>query len=283
MLFRKILVALDGSEYSQIAAEYAFWLADMLKSQVDGLHVVDPRIVDYFVAPEFAEALGFAQSIETSEKVFTALKKIGTVILELFAKQCQSRGQQAEVWMDVGYVVEEIVKRTDQYQLVITGHRGRTGKKLPAATSTGTIADRVAAESDCSVLVAVKPVNALSQILVAYDGSEPARSALLAGEQLSLSAGLPLKALIVAPQEDNLTAAQLIAEQGMSYLRLTEQRDLFFIQSGSIARTLLEYANQTNSLLVVGASGGTSAERAALGSTASYIVRRTRSSILIIR
>lgn len=43
MTFNKILVALDGSKNSQIAAEYAFWLASNLDAELAGQHVVEAK------------------------------------------------------------------------------------------------------------------------------------------------------------------------------------------------------------------------------------------------
>ncbi|MBZ0187782.1 MAG: universal stress protein, partial [Candidatus Obscuribacterales bacterium] len=92
MPFRNILVAVDGSEYSQNAADYAFWLATELSAELVAQHVVDPRLVDLFVAPEFGEELGFSVAADTEDKVFRAIKKIGNVILELFVKEAKGRG-----------------------------------------------------------------------------------------------------------------------------------------------------------------------------------------------
>lgn len=283
MLFRKILVAVDGSAYSQLASEYAFSLARESGVTVDGQHVLDPRMVNLFVAREFAEELGFSQSVETTDKVFNALKRISTVILDLFKKEAKKHGFDAQTFLDIGYLVEEINKRANDYDLIVMGHS--SGDIKAACDSiTGSVAERVACEADKPVLIALKPLDAVKSILVGYDGSEPAKGALLMAEQLAKFLNKPLKALTVSPEDNRMAEARLTAEQGADYLRENHTQQVFDVQVGdSASKSLLQYAEVNNSLLVIGAYGFNIQEKATLGSTATNAVRRTRSSILVFR
>ena len=283
MPFKSILVALDGSEYSDIGAHYAFWLAKELSASLSAQHVIDPRMVDLFVAPEFAEELGFSQSVETSERVFRALKKIGKLVLELFSKEAYARGFKTNDFLDIGYVVEEIVKRSNKHDLLIVGHRGRGHKKTAAELTIGSVAERVAIESDKPVLIAIHPIDRLEQILVAYDGSEPARGALLVAERLAVTTGKKLKVMTVISSAEHKTEAELNIEQGDSYLRDIHDRDIFLIREGRPAKTLIDYANVTNSLLVLGAYGFKRPEDTVMGSTTTYAIRRATTSVLVYR
>jgi nucleotide-binding universal stress UspA family protein len=283
MPFKNILVALDGSEYSEYALNHALWLATALDAKITGQHVVDPRMVDLFIAPEFAEELGFQQSIETSEKVFHALKRIGNTILDLFSKQAFTRGFKTDTFLDVGYTIEEIVKRSENHDLLVLGHRGKGHKRSPAELMVGSVAERVSIESDKPVLVAMTPPDSVEQILVAYDGSEPARGALLASERLALETGKRLKVLTVIPTAERLAEAQLNIEQAQSYLRELKEKDVFEIREGHPAKTLIEYANQTQSLIVMGAYGYRAPDSSVLGTTTTYVLRRTRMNVLIFR
>jgi nucleotide-binding universal stress UspA family protein len=283
MPFKSLLVALDGSEYSQLAAEYGIWLASELDASLAGQHVVDPRMVDLFIAPEFAEELGFSQSVETSEKVFRALKKIGALVLELFSKEAFARGHKTDTFLDVGYVVEEIVKRAERFDLLIMGHRGRGRKHMPGELMIGSLAERVVIDSSKPVLVALSRLDQLQEILVAYDGSEPAKGALLIGERLAAAVSKPFRALTVAPTSDQMPQAHLTVEQGESYLREYHDKDVFEILEGHTARTLLDYAAARNGLLVIGAYGYRQPDATVLGSTTAYLLRRARTSVLVYR
>src|SRR5262249_48994688 len=207
MPFKRILVALDGSAYSQLAAEYGIWLATELNASLSGQHVADPRVVDMFIAPEFAEELGFTQSVDTSEKVFRAIKKIGGLILELFSKEAFAHSLKTDTYLDVGYIKEEIIKRAADYDLTIIGHCGRGQVPGVAEAVIGSVAERVVVESAKPVLVALSAVRDVKEILVAYDGSEPARGALLLGERLAVSVDRPLKVITVISANDQMPQA----------------------------------------------------------------------------
>lgn len=283
MSFKSILVALDGSEYSDISAHYAFWLAKELGANLSAQHVIDPRIVDLFIAPEFAEELGFNESVETSEKVYRALRKIGQVILDLFSKEAFARDLKITEFLDIGYVVDEIINRSNVHDLVIVGHHGKGLKKLATELTIGSVAERVAIRSKKSVLVSINPVKKLNQILVAYDGSEPARGALLMAEQLAIATGKELKAMTVATPGEKKAEAVLTAEQGESYLRAIADRNIFLVREGHPAKTLIDYASVTGSLLVLGAYGFKEPDHTVMGSTTTYAIRHATTSLLIYR
>ncbi|MBX9688816.1 MAG: universal stress protein [Candidatus Obscuribacterales bacterium] len=283
MPFKKLLVALDGSEYSQIAANYAFWLANRLNASIDAQHVVDPRLADFFIAPEFAQELGLAASIETSDKVISGLRRVGELILELFSREAADRKLQFKTFLDEGYITQELLKRSANADLVIMGHRGKGHRKIPSDLLIGAVAERIAVSSKVPVLIAVQPIEMIGQALVAYDGSEPSRGALFMAENLAKNAGLRLRAMIVVPSAEHRAEAELLIEQAKSYLREEWPEEVFMVAEGPPAPTLMEYAASSNSLLVLGAYGFRTPEGNVIGSTTTHVVRMTQSSILIYR
>lgn len=283
MPFRNVLLALDGSEYSQRAAEYAFWLSTELDAQLTAQHVVDPRLVDLFIAPEFGEELGFGQAVDTEEKVFKAIKRIGKVVLELIEKEAEKRGIEIDSYLDVGHVVEEIIKRADKHDLTVIGHRGKGHKMSATNLMTGSVAERVVYSASDPVLVAVSPMDEVEQFLVAYDGSEASKGALLAAEQLAKETHRSLKALMVVAEGEKVTEAELIVEQSETVLREFHRKEVFSIEKGPHAKTLMDNAYSTNSILVMGAYGFSKIEDLVLGNTATQVVKQTRTSVLVFR
>ena len=283
MPFREILVALDGSQYSQNAAEHAFWLANELDASIVGQHVVDPRLVQLFISPQFAEELGFQEAVNTEEKVFRAIKKIGAVVLDLFKKEAEKRNLKVEVHLDVGHIVEELVKRSEHADLVVVGHRGEGNKQSPSNLVLGSVAERVVSLVDCPVLVATQPLAEVDQLLVAYDGSEASVGALLAAEQLAKEAHKPLKAITVAASPDKKSEAEYIVQQGEKFLRECQDHEIFDIRVGAHSQTIIDYATETNSLLVIGAYGHNRSEEMLLGSTAVNVIRRAVTSTLVYK
>ena len=283
MPFRNMLLALDGSEYSQRAAEYAFWLSSELDAELTAQHVVDPRLVDLFVAPEFGEELGVGQAVDTEEKVFKAIKRIGKVILELIEKEAEKRGLEISSQLDVGHVVDEIIREADKHDLTIIGLRGKRHKMSPTNLMTGSVAERVVYSARDPVLVAVNPLDECEQFLVAYDGSEASKGALLAAEQLAKETHKSLKALTVVAEGEKTSEAELIVEQSETCLKEFHRSDVFSIVKGPHAKTLMDQSYDTNSILVMGAYGFNKFEDMVLGNTASQVVKQTRTSVLVFR
>lgn len=283
MPFRKMIVAMDGSEFSQIAADYAFWLSNELDADLAGQHVVDPRIVDLFIAPEFGEELGFSTAADTEEKVFKAVERIGSVILELFAKEAKNHGLDADTFLDVGHIVNEIVKRADKYDLLIVGHRGRGNKETPSNLLLGSVAERIVSLSEGPVFVAVDPPDKVDQFLVAYDGSESSIGALLMAERLAIETRKKLQAITVVSDPSHKQEAEYIIEQSEPYLKNYAEKDVFQLKEGTHTQTLVDYAKESNSILVMGAYGFNKKEEAALGSTATNVIRKSSTSTLVYK
>jgi len=282
MPFKKILVAVDGSACSQLAIDYALSLGTAMNSLVTGVHVIDPRLMDLFIAPEFAEALGFATSVSSSEAVFAALTKIGNVLLDLFKKQAKGK-VEAETLLSVGWIAEEIVRHGDAQDLIVIGHHGKGERQKPVSTIIGSVAERVAVFSKKPVLVASHALAEVRNILIAFDGSEPARGALLLGQALAQKTGRPLKAIVVAKSENQMSEARLTLEQGLTLLKQNRNEDTFAIEIGKTSEVILEYADGSRALLIIGAYGYGTAEDNVLGSTTTSVIRKARTSVLIYR
>lgn len=266
-----------------MAAEYGFHLATKLSSELTGQHVVDPRLVDLFLEPEFGEELGLSDSVETSEKVFNALRRIGKVILDRFSKEARHRGLEASARLDEGFIVEEILKQAKHSDLLIVGHRARSEKRLPSNLVLGSVAERAVVCAPVPVLIAMQPIDQVKQVLVAYDGSEASRGALLMAENLAKNIDSKLKALIVIPEGEDKRNAKVLLEEGEKFLREYWIEDVFSIKQGTVNGTLLGAAECTGSLLVLGAYGYRNSEENVLGSTTTKVIRSATNSVLVYR
>ncbi len=304
-----VLVALDGSEYSQNASLAAFWMTKATDAELDAVSVVDPRIVDLFLSPEFAEDLGLKPSIDASAKIIQSLKRIANIVLNLWKGDCLAHlGTEGKTHLELGDTTEEILKRGKDCDLIVVGHRGVGYKDhQPSATHfrIGSVAERVAVGAKKSVLISVAPPESLKTILVAYDGSEASKGALLLAEQLAVKTGKQLKAIHVVPAEEQRKQSTSTIELGASLLRnyvpSVEKEhggktsvavkpsaqqlmdSVFAIKVGPVGKTILDEAQALNALLIIGAYGFKDPEENTLGSTTTHIVRSTRSSVLVYR
>lgn len=296
-------MAVDGSEYSQHASLWGFALAKAVDARVEAINVVDPRIVDLFLSPEFAEELGFKESIDASAQIIKGLRKVGGVVLDLWKKEHQSiLADDGSTYLEVGDIADEIVKRGKDFDLTIVGHRGLGQRKhMPAVSHIrlGSIAERVAVTSAGPVLVALDTPDEIESVLVAYDGSEPAKGALLMAEQLAMALSKTLNIVSVARDRSLVKDAESTLALAASLFRhhtagersdskesktKTKLREAkLTVEIGHPARTLLSFAEQGKALIVLGAYGFSDPEQNVLGSTTTQVIRSTRSSVLVYR
>lgn len=171
--------------------------------------------------------------------------------LDRFALEAKGRGFDAATRLEEGHIVEEVLKFSKHFELLVLGHRGREDRKLPSNILLGSVAERVVVGANLPVLIAVQPVDQIEQILVAYDGSEASRGALLMAENFAKNAGAKLKAMVVVHDAESKAGAKVLVEEGEKFLREYWEADVFSIKEGAISSTLLESAEKSNSLLVL--------------------------------
>ena len=116
---RKILVPIDGSEFSLHAAKYAIKIAKDENAQIICIHVISTIVLEYGEnIPEYREDIR-----KKVESWFNAIKDI--------AKTSAIPEVKTKIFMDVKSVVECIVDyaTTENIDLIVIGTRGRTGLK----------------------------------------------------------------------------------------------------------------------------------------------------------
>ena len=74
-MIKSILVALDGSEHADAAAEYALWLGQRLRATLIGLHVVDIVSIEGSFLHDISGSLGFEPYLDFSAKMREALRR----------------------------------------------------------------------------------------------------------------------------------------------------------------------------------------------------------------
>ena len=141
--FSKILVAIDGSEYSTKAFEYAIDISNKYGSKIVLFHVI--------VSPVYAYGIEGTIVLEPDER----LTADGRNILKIKRDQAMKEGIEVESKLVEGHPSEKIVIEANEgsYDLVVMGSRGLGRVK---SFLLGSISDRVSHYSECPVLI-VKP------------------------------------------------------------------------------------------------------------------------------
>jgi nucleotide-binding universal stress UspA family protein len=141
----KILIATDGSKYSNKAIDYGIGLAARMGAEVAGLYVVNMKSLEFF-------ALGHHDNISGYEKENAKLHMEGEEALAYVKQQCVKAGVKVATAIVRGYPAEEIMKAAEQEKvtMIVVGNVGRTGLDHMLM---GSVSETVVRKAPCPVLV----------------------------------------------------------------------------------------------------------------------------------
>ena len=135
--FKKILVPLDGSTYSEKSLERASELVDAFDSALLLMYVVEKSIPINLL--DRKEYLGI-------------LRKFGTNVLEKAKKKLSKKGIPAKILLKEGNIVNEIEKtvKKEKCDLIVVGNRGLGSV---SRMLLGSVSNKISQSSSCSVLI----------------------------------------------------------------------------------------------------------------------------------
>lgn len=138
--FKKILIATDGSIFSELASREAISIAKYTGGSLIALSVVD-------VTEEFlAHAPGMVDDMVKKAKGF----------VEDVKKMAEGSGVNAETFVREGEAYKKIIElaREHKADVIFTGSHGRTALK---SLLMGSVTERVIGHAECAILVVRKP------------------------------------------------------------------------------------------------------------------------------
>ncbi|HQN75999.1 MAG TPA: universal stress protein [Methanomassiliicoccales archaeon] len=142
VLFKKILIPTDGSEYTKAAVRKGLEIAKAAGAEVTALYVVDQTSFINFPMDS------------TIVSVYTLLEKEGEEAMEFVKKEAEALGVKVTTRIEEGSPSRKIVDLSAEHDLVVMGTLGRTGfSKL----LLGSVAERVVRFAKCPVLVVRSP------------------------------------------------------------------------------------------------------------------------------
>ena len=154
-LFKKILVALDGSDSSQKAAQAALELAEKLKADLLALHAISPPTTYYHSTIASPAGMSLpAPSQHEIDAYYAYAKKVATSIVGEVEFKGKKLGihVKTEIPEAVSSVVETILNHAakENVDLIAVGTRGLGGfKKL----LLGSVSNGIVSHAHCPVLV----------------------------------------------------------------------------------------------------------------------------------
>jgi nucleotide-binding universal stress UspA family protein len=281
--YRKILVAIDGSESSKNAFRQACRIALEDKSWLTVITTI-PSYEDLFQMPSIQEKVSTALRAE-GEKILTEIKEIA-VEEDTYIKTLLEEGTPFDTIIDT---VEE-----GNYDLIVMGRLGR--KRIEKAL-VGSVTARVIGNSQRDVLVF--PLNAKigwKNIMLATDGSKYSMSATDKAIDIAKSYGGEIKAVSVvdvteefqteAPEAvDRLIAgAKGFVEGVKKKAEAQGVRIEPLVREGETYQVITDLAKKfASDIIVLGSHGRTGIKRVLMGSVTEKVLGYAPCPVLVIR
>lgn len=299
----RILVAVDGSRYSEVALGVVKALKTGKKAEAILLTVIPEQV--FLGGRTLGDLLG--RSAAFKAQVRKGEEERALELLARLSKSFGSRGPRVETIVRRGGPADEIIKacRNIRPDLVLVGLKG-TGD-VPEFL-VGSVAFRVVRYAPCSVLIAKRESRAINRVLVPFDGSRysdevvqfllrmplprhtevvlmTAVQAFAAAFVRAYTSDLERDQQIIAElQEAEEEAAQRLMSQVESRFRSDGYKVSAVVARGDPSQEILrEAARRDVDLIALGAKGLTGVRGFLLGSVAQRVARYARSSVLIVR
>ena len=297
-MFKKILCPVDFSESSDRALDYALALAKRHGGRVAVMHVLPTVLADPDLYPYLTEPV-----LASGEARDRAYRRLGD-----FVHRALSDGIGAEVILEDGEVVEEVLKKAERLEadLVVMGTQGRRGFRR---LLLGSVTERVLRQSAAPVL-SISPSapkiaterGPFQKILCPVDFSPSSLAGLSVG--LALRQGdaellvLHVVEFYLPPAlgeavafdvtelrgrhrlEGQAKLEKLVPEEARARIRL----ETVVLESGSPYKEILKTADREGcDVIVIGVAGRSSADLMFFGSTANHVVRAAACPVLTVR
>ncbi len=284
----RLLLATDGSPFSEGAIREAIRLAKRCSSKLAAISVIETNPEYETIAPQLLEkaekaARGHLESVKAQAKKEGV--DITTSILE---------GEDS-----YNFISDEAVK--NKISMIIMGRRGKTGlKRLVIGSTTA----RVIGHAPCNVLVVPRAAQVeFKNILVATDGSRYAAAA--ASEAIGIAKKIKSKLIVLAvvPSEsmqpmdivhsqmprDVIAEKELsVAENSAKAVKEVAQKEGVaveaFIMGGKPADAIVQTAKEKNvDVIMLGSHGKTGIDKLLMGSVAERVIVLSSCAVLVVK
>jgi nucleotide-binding universal stress UspA family protein len=138
-LFRKILIATDGSEYTKKAIDHGIEIAINTGAKLNAIYVIDTRA--YSSIPLSAPM----------EYTYSILRQEGDMALKYVSERAEAAGLEVEGIIAQGHPAEEIMKYAEEnsIDLIVIGTLGKSGLER---FLMGSVVDKVIRNSKIPVI-----------------------------------------------------------------------------------------------------------------------------------
>jgi nucleotide-binding universal stress UspA family protein len=280
MRVKNILIPTDGSDYSKTAQDYGIYLARKLGARLTGLFIMDLKIIQDPLFDDISGFMGLSSTREIYPFIEKGMEERADSILEDFDERCKKEGIDPELKKIRGIVDEMIIEKGEDADCIILAQRGEH-YSLTDGGLLGSTSESVVRKTGKPVLVTPLDFKEIRKVGLAYDGGPHAERALKIAAELSVTLESTLTVLIITGDDEE---AQILGEKIGSFLDPYDVQMSLEIRSGKEEQEIVRFSGEGMvDLLVMGAYGHSRIRKFILGSTTSYVIRKSEIPVLLIR
>lgn len=276
---KRILVGLDGSDYSWTAVDYARQVADATSARVEVLHVQDSRLLEGPYLADLGGAIGAQPYLALSPKIQAVQTELA---MRLETAVNEKYGDRADYRTVMGLPVTSIVTAAEECDLVVLGKRGEHAASHPE--HLGSCVERVIRRSHRPCLVTPWTYRTIERVAVAYDGSPHSADAVRAALRLLEPLKLSLSVVAVRPLGESEDRWQSILAEGMEIVVGAGAEATSALVHGHPDEEIRQYCSDAEvDLLVMGAYGHTRIREFLVGSTTYGSLLKAEIPVFLVR
>ena len=277
---KKILVTLDGSPHAEVAIEYGVALGKAFECPVDGLHVIDARVLEGPLMADLSGWVGATPYAAHLPRFREMFEQKGRDILRAFKERIERDDQHGDLLLRTGYPARVIRELEERYSMILLGRQGEHEELV--GHTLGSTVDRVIRHTEQPCLVTPRTYHPISKILIAYDGSPHAKEALNVAADWAKTLGLEL--IVLSVSEHGEAKANERAGEGQKAAEAKGVATAALVVEGRQGPAVIESAEEQGcSLIVVGAYGHSRLREWIVGSTAAHVLNHAETPVLVVR
>jgi nucleotide-binding universal stress UspA family protein len=273
-MIESILIATDGSDAANAAERFAVGLAARLRARVQGVTVIEDRLLHGLRA----EALGVQAPATDGIEAF--LKSRAEAVSRRLGDLGRQAGIECKVETLRGSADDRIVERGQNVDLIVIGRDGQDASYRSALI--GSTADGVLRKTTKPAVVVPSGAELGGPLVLGFDGSPGSRIAAKLGVELAGRLDQPIHAFVDSK------------DKGRAVARFDEVRRLVGTisvpvreASSTLGRPDVKIVDTARSaragLIVMGAFGRNRISEYFLGSNASAVARSSSVAVLLAR
>jgi nucleotide-binding universal stress UspA family protein len=172
----KILLAIDSSNMTMNAVDFACYLATLSKSRITGvflenLVLEEKPVLKYLHGSLYAEPI-----VDRDLPDYPERKKHTQENIEFFKRACENRGVRWNIHRDKGVPKTELIEETRYADLLVISAETSFSKKFEGTPSK--FVKGILEKSECPVVISPESFDGVDEILFTYDGSRSSMFAL---------------------------------------------------------------------------------------------------------